>query len=143
MRNKIKYISNKPEKFTPSGHRNDPSLSEAANGIMDRPMFFMIRKLTRDEQFKVREMLELKDESDPSRGIKGSGDIAKFIWENCIVSAHNILVDEGDEIPVGHEIMTGKEKNALWDTEGMDIEMHEAILFARTNSVHSEVEAKN
>ncbi len=143
MRSKIKFISNKPEKFIPSGHRNDPTLNESAPDVKDRPMFFMIRKLTRDEQFKVREMLELKDESDPSRGIKGSGDIAKFIWENCIVSAHNILVDEGDEIAVGHDVMTGKEKNKLWDTEGMDIEMHEAILFARTHSMHTEVEAKN
>ncbi len=143
MRSKIKFISNKPEKFIPTVHRMDPSLLESNPEVKDRPMFFMIRKLTRDEQFKVREMLELKDEADPSKGIKGSGDIAKFIWENCIVSAHNILVDEGEEVAHGYEIMEGKQKNALWDTEGMDMEMHEAILFARTNSLHSEVEAKN
>jgi hypothetical protein len=143
MRSKIKYISNKPEKFIPTTHRMDPSLDESAPDVKDRPMYFMIRKLTRDEQFKVRELLELKDEADPSRGIKGSGDIAKFIWENCIVSAHNVLVDEGDEIAVGHDVMTGKDKNDLWNTEGMDFEMHEAILFARSNSSHSEVEAKN
>lgn len=143
MRNKIKYISMKPEKFIPTTMKDDATLDENAPDVINRPLFFYVRKLTRDEQFRVRELLELKDEADPAKGIKGSGDIAKFIWCNCVTSAHNVVVEELDGSINAQEIVTGKAKDNLWNTEGMDVEIHEAILFARNNSAHSEAEAKN
>jgi hypothetical protein len=102
----------------------------------------MVRKLTRDEQFKLREMLELKDETNPMKGVKGSGDIAKFIWENNVVEVRNVIVQEGDEVK-HYPSVVGKEKDALWNTQGMDLEMNEAIMFARNTSVFEEAEAKN
>lgn len=142
MRTKIKYISSKAEKFIPRAHLADTTLSENDGDIYNRPLVFWVRKLSRDEQFKVRELLELKDETDPAKGIKGSGDIAKFIWENCIVRVQNVIV-QGDEGVETFDVLEGAAKDALWNTEGMDIEMHEAIMFARMTSQHSEAEAKN
>lgn len=143
MRNRIKYISSKAEKFIPIAHAEDTTLKEDAAEIKDRPLIFWVRKLTRDEQFRVRELLELKDEADPAKGIKGSGDIAKFIWENCVISVQNVIIEEEDGNVVSFESLEGDAKNALWNTHGMDNEIQEAILFARAFSVHSEVEAKN
>lgn len=141
-RSAVKSISRMPEKFIPVSHRNDKDLSEDAPEIIKRPLIFYVRKLTRDEQFKVRELLEYKDDLKPEKGSKGLGDVLKFIWENNVVEVRNVVVQEGDGV-VTHEAMTGAAKNDLWDTEGMDVEMNEAILFARGISALDEVETKN
>lgn len=141
-RSAIKSISRAPEKFIPIKHRNDKDLSEDAPEIINRPLVFYVRKLSRDEQFKVRELLEYKDDLNPSKGSKGLGDVLKFIWENNVVEVRNVVIKEGDEV-VTHESLVGKSKNDLWNTEGMDEEINEAILFARGISLLDEVETKN
>lgn len=142
MRNKIKFISNNPEKFIPSSQANDTTLDENAPDIINRPLIFFVRKITRDGHFKIRELLEFKDELNPKRGLTGSGDVAKYIWENYVVEVRNVVISEGDEVKT-YESLVGEEKNKLWNTEGMDAEMTEAILFARSESYLSETEAKN
>jgi hypothetical protein len=141
-RNVIKSISRMPEKFIPSTHRNDPSLKEDNADILDRPLIFYVRKLTRDEQFKVRELLEYKDDLHPEKGSKGLGDVLKFIWENNVTEVRNVVIYEGGQV-VKHEGLAGAAKDALWNTEGMDVEINEAILFARGISSLEEAEVKN
>lgn len=141
-RSAIKSISRKPEKFIPSIHKNDSSLSEDNSDIMYRPLVFLVRKLSRDEQFRVRELLEYKDELRPEKGSKGLGDVLKFIWENNVVEVRNVVIQGADGIET-HESLVGKAKDDLWNTEGMDMEINEAILFARGISMLDEVETKN
>ncbi len=142
MRKTVKTISMTPEKFIPKSHLEDKDLNENDPDITKRPMIFFVRKLTRDEHFRVREILELKDELNPAKGVVGSGEVAKRIWENNIVEVRNVVIKEGDNV-AKYEALSGKAKNDLWDTEGMDEEMTEAIIFARTSSALDEAEAKN
>jgi hypothetical protein len=141
-RQPIKTISTNPVKFIPSNQKLDPSLTEEAANIADRPLVFFVKKITRDGHFKIRELLEFKDETNHKRGLTGSGDVAKYIWENYVVEVRNVVINEGDEVKT-YESLVGEEKNKLWNTEGMDAEMTEAILFARSESYLSETEAKN
>lgn len=141
-RSAIKTISRVPEKFIPSNHKEDKSLSEDAPNIMDRPLVFYVRKMSRDEQFKVRELIEFKDDLKPEKGLKGSGDVARYIWENNVTEVRNVVIKEGDEVKT-YESLAGQGKNDLWNTEGMDMEINEAILFARNISVLEDAEAKN
>lgn len=142
MRKVIKLITNKPEKFIPKTHSADTELSEDNTDIMKRPMVFMVRKLTRDEQFRIREMIDFKDNADPNKGIYGSGDVAKYIWQNCVTEVKNVVISENGELHT-YESVIGKQKDELWNTDGMDSEIAEAILFARLSSELSEAEAKN
>jgi hypothetical protein len=130
-RSAVKSISRVPEKLIPSSHASDPSLNEDAPDIKDR-----------DEQFKVRELIEFKDDLKPEKGLKGSGDVAKYIWENNVTEVRNVLIMENGN-PVTYESVVGQQKNDLWNTEGMDMEINEAILFARNISVLEDSEAKN
>jgi hypothetical protein len=142
MRKAIKMISSKPIKFIPKSHASDPTLKEDAADIMDRPMVMFIRKLTRDEQFHISEMIEPKDVLEPSKGVIGSGEAARFVWENCVTEVRNVVVNEAGEVSK-YESLTGKLKDDLWNTEGMDGEITEAIFFARSTSRLDEEEAKN
>lgn len=141
-RNAIKTISRQPEKFIPSEHKADKSLDENAPDIMDRPLVFYVRKMGRDEQFKVRELLELKDELKPEKGSRGLGQVLKFIWVNNITEVRNVVIQEADQV-AKYESLTGKAKDDLWDTEGMDREILEATMFSRGISVLEEPEVKN
>lgn len=141
-RSAVKSISRVPEKFIPSNHASDPDLKEDAPNIKDRPLVFYVRKMSRDEQFKVRELIEFKDDLKPEKGLKGSGDVAKYIWENNVTEVRNVLISENGN-PVTYESVVGQQKNDLWNTEGMDMEINEAILFARNISVLEDAEAKN
>jgi hypothetical protein len=141
-RSAVKSISRVPEKLIPSSHASDPSLNEDAPDIKDRPLVFYVRKMSRDEQFKVRELIEFKDDLKPEKGLKGSGDVAKYIWENNVTEVRNVLIMENGN-PVTYESVVGQQKNDLWNTEGMDMEINEAILFARNISVLEDSEAKN
>lgn len=141
-RSAVKSISRVPEKFIPSNHKADADLKEDAPDIKDRPLVFYVRKMSRDEQFKVRELIEFKDDLKPEKGLKGSGDVAKYIWENNVTEVRNVLIQEANG-PVTYESVVGQQKNDLWNTEGMDMEINEAILFARNISVLEDAEAKN
>lgn len=141
-RSAIKTISRVPEKFIPSKHKADPDLSEDAPNIKDRPLVFYVRKMSRDEQFRVRELIEFKDDSKPEKGFLGTGDLARYIWENNVTEVRNVLIMENGN-PVTYESVAGQQKNDLWNTEGMEDEITEAIIFARGISALEEVEAKN
>lgn len=141
-RQPIKTISVTPEKLIPKSHLADKTLREDAPDIKDRPLVFYVRKMSRDEHFKVREMLELKDDLKPEKGIIGSGNVAKYIWETNVTEVRNVVVEEAGNVAT-FESLTGKAKDDLWNTEGMDSEIGEAILFARTTSQLDEAEAKN
>lgn len=141
-RQAIKTISSAPEKFIPRSHREDKDLSENAPEIINRPMVFYVRKLSRDERFRIQEMIELKDQLMPEKGILGAGEVAKLIWENNIIEVRNVVKKEGDEVKT-YESLAGPQKDALWNTQGMDDEMAEAIMYARSTSQLDESEAKN
>lgn len=141
-RNKVKSISTSPVKFIPTTHASDKSLDENAADIINRPLVFMVKKMSRDDHFKVRELLEFKDDLKPEKGLRGAGDVAKFIWENNILEVRNVVIQENGAT-ITHEFATDAVKNSLWDTEGMDAEINEAIIFAREASILSEPEVKN
>lgn len=141
-RQAIKTISAMPEKFIPDSHKQDKDLSETAVDIINRPLVFYVRKMSRDERFKIQEMIELKDFDHPDKGVIGSGDVAKYIWENNITEVRNVVIKEGEEVKT-YESLAGESKNQLWNTSGMDAEMAEAIMYARTISQLDDQEAKN
>lgn len=142
VRQVIKSISSNPVKFIPKLHAEDTTLNEANAEIKARPLVFMVKKITRDGHFRIREMLEFKDDMNPKKGVIGSGDVAKYIWENYVLEVRNVVIQDGDEVKT-YESLVGEEKNKLWNTEGMDAEITEAILFARSESFLESNEVKN
>lgn len=141
-RTAVKMISRTPEKFIPPTHKEDADLDEANADISKRPLVFMVRKMSRDEQFKMRDILEFKDDLDMTKGVKNSGELAKFIWETNVIEVRNVVVHEADGVKT-YPVLSGKAKDDLWETQGMELEMNEAIIFARNISTMDDVEAKN
>lgn len=143
MRQTIKTISSKPIKFIPKKYAEDPTLREDAENILERPLIAMVRKISRDEEYAIREFLTLKDPSNPEKGLTGVGSVVKYIFENNVLELHNVAYeDEGGEV-VMKDVVKGAEKNALFNSYGMDGDIDEIVFHVRKISSLDEAEAKN
>ena len=128
----IKTVTNEAEEFIPESMKD---LDPAATVIADVPMIFVGKRTNRDQQWLLQDMIELKDPSNPDRGIKNMGIAFKYMWQNLISEVRNVI-EPGDSFK-------GAEKDALWDTsEGMDEEITEAITHFYTRSKLDESEVK-
>jgi len=133
-RQRLKTVSNKPEEFIPKAHLE---YKKDAEKIEDRPLIFVGRCLNRDEDWVVRDIIELKDSKDTSKGVKGMGEAYKYMWENLITEVKNVMAEDGD-----HDSLTGEKKDALWYSEGMEEEINEAITHFYTKGKLSDEEVK-
>ncbi len=137
MRQFVKTISTKPEKFIPPSHAEDSSLSEGAPDIADRPLVVYWKKLTREDRYNLSSLVESKVVDNES-SVKNLGTVARYIWDNCVTEVQNVLL--GDE---ALESVKGEEKNRLFNTSGMDVEIAETIRHVQENSSFTDSEAKN
>ena len=137
-RNKVKKASNAVVEFIPSKYKNDPDLSVNAPEIENRPLIIGIRPMTRDQKFEIGDMVEVKDFKVPEKGIKGTGDVIKYLFTNNVVYFKNVLIDDKQI-----EILEGKEKDELWDAIGIEDDILEAVTEVRNLSELNEEESKN
>ncbi len=141
MRQALKNINIGPTKFVPKSHAEDQTLSETAKDIKDRPLVFMVRKLTREDRLNIQGLVETDERKKGGEGkivAINIGTVARYIWENCVIEAKNVLLEE-DEF----ESLKGTEKNRLFDTEGIDLEIMEAVGHVQEISSLAEAEVKN
>lgn len=141
MRKVIKTVLVGPEKFIPKIHAEDASLSEDNKDIKDRPMVFMVKKMTREDRLNLQSLIETE-----AREINGKtqlvplnfGTIARYLWENCVLEVRNVLTKEGE-----FESVIGQEKDQLFNTEGIDVEIVDCLDHIQKISSLSEEESKN
>lgn len=134
MRQVLKTVDTKPMKFIPT---QDASLKEDASAIKDRPMVVMHRKLTREDRLNMRGLVELDDRDGQTVAVN-IGSVARYIWENCVLEVLNVLTDAGE-----FERVSGRQKDVLFNTDGIDVEIMETIRHIQDVSSFSEAEAKN
>lgn len=138
-----KTISMVAEKFIPSSHASNASLHEGAGNIYDRPLVIWWRRLTREERINLSGLIDAVEvvattEEEEKRRILNLGTLARYVWDNCITKVENVLID--DE---AFESLEGVEKNRLFNTNGMDAEISEAIQKVQSESVFRDTEVKN
>lgn len=135
-RSVYKTVSNNVVEFTPKAMREDPALSADAQNIEDRPLVAGVRKMTREERLNLQGILENKvvGENTVTTNI---GTALRFIWKTCVIYVKNVLLDKEklDEV-------RGAQKDALFDTEGIEGEISEIIQFIQEISSLNEQEAK-
>ena len=139
MRKAIKTISSDLIKFIPKAHAEDKALSETAKELKDRPLVFMVRKMTREHRFNLGSLLDIRKASgQDSLTVGNLGTASRYIWESCVVSVKNVLTDEGE-----FEEVKGDQKNALFNTTGIDNEITECVKHIQDISTLDEAETKN
>lgn len=134
MRQALKTVDNKPQKFIPT---QDPELKEDAKEIKDRPLVVMFRKLTREDRLNIRGLVQI-EERDGGVAATNIGTVSRYVWEHCVVEVLNLVTDTGDL-----ESVKGKQKDALFNTPGIDNEVFETVRHIQDVSSFSEDEAKN
>jgi hypothetical protein len=134
MRQVLKTVDSKPLKFVPT---QDPELKEDAKEIKDRPLVVMHRKLTREDRLNMRGLLDIEERNG---GVVATniGSVSRYVWEHCVIEVLNVLSDAGE-----FESVKGKQKDALFNTEGIDSEVFETVKHIQDVSSFSEDEAKN
>lgn len=137
MRQVIKTVSNKPVEFIPTSQKEDATLSKDAPEIKNRPLIFMVRKLTREDRFNLQSLAEI-NEKNGEINVSNMGTVAKYIWDNCVVEVLNLMSDIGE-----FDSAKGKIKNSLFSAEGLEQDVAEVIKFIQDSSSFTEEEAKN
>lgn len=137
MRTVLKDVKIGPIEFIPSNHAEDQSLSKTAKEIKDRPLIFMVRKMTREDRYNIRGLLqtEVRGEENVATNI---GSVSRYIWNSCVLEVKNVLLDSGE-----FESLKGRAKDELFNTEGIDQEIMECVKHIQEISSLNEVEAKN
>jgi len=130
----IKKVVNEPQEFIASTHKD---LDRDSKDIKDRPIIFVGKRMTRDQQWDSRDLIELKDPKNTDKGVNGLGKVLKYCWENLIIEVKNV-VEPGDSFK-------GEEKNALWEYEGMEAEAAEAAthFYSLSNLTDEEVKTSD
>ena len=148
-RQPIKTVSNEPVEFIPTEHKD---LLPDAGKMLDRPMIFVGRKITRDQKYTLQEQTDVEypegvdvskvDQKEYKDQIKitGKGKAFKYVWDNCITMVKNVVLEEDGKV---EEIEECTDLARLWNTEGNDSELFQAINFFMKTSELEEEEAKN
>ncbi len=137
MRQPLKDLSIGPVEFIPKSHAEDQSLSKTAKEIKDRPLVLMVRKMTREDRYNIRGLLQTETRGNEAVAVN-IGSVSRYIWNSCVVEAKNVLLESGE-----YESLKGRAKDELFDTEGIDGEIMECIRHIQEISSLNEVEAKN
>ncbi len=136
-RSSLKTLSITPVEFIPLFHKEDADLSKDAKEIENRPLIFIVRKLTREDRFNIRGLAEVASKDEIDR-VTNMGSIFRYIFEHCVLEVKNVLL-EAEKL----ESVKGDKKNSLFNTEGIDLEIAECIAFIQEISSLTETEAKN
>ncbi len=134
MRKQIKTVSSKAQKFIPKGHED---FDENAKDIHDRPMIIMGRPMNREDRYNISSLMETKKVGEEA-SVSNLGTVARYLWNHCILSVHNVMKDEGN-----FEIVKGAEKDQIFDAQGCEDEVAQAIAWVQEISRLNEDEAKN
>lgn len=134
MRQAIKTVSSKAQKFIPSTHK---SFDEGAKEIKDRPLIIMGKPMNREDRYNLQSLIEVKGVED-GRYVSNLGTVSRYIWNNCAVEVLNVVAEEGDK-----ESVKGYEKDRLFDARGLETEVAEFIRWVQDISRLDETEAKN
>ena len=59
-----KTVSTSLVEFIPTKHKDDPDLSKTAKDIKDRPLIFMVRKLTREDRLNLRSLTSFEKRTE-------------------------------------------------------------------------------
>jgi hypothetical protein len=137
MRKVLKDIKIGPVEFIPSNHAEDQSLSKTAKEIKDRPLVIVVRKMTREDRYNIRGLLQTENRNNEDVAIN-IGSVSRYIWNTCVLEVKNVLLDSGE-----FESLKGRAKDELFDTEGIDSEIMECVRHVQEISSLNEVEAKN
>ncbi len=137
MRQALKNIEIGPVEFIPKAMLEDQSLTRTAKAIKDRPLIFMVRKMTREDRYNIRGLLQTETRGSDEVAIN-IGSVSRYIWNKCVVEAMNVLVGDGE-----FESLKGRAKDELFDTEGIDAEIMECIRYIQEISSLNESEVKN
>ena len=137
MRSILKDIKIGPVEFIPSNHAEDQSLSKTAKEIKDRPLVIMVRKMTREDRYNIRGLLQTESRNQEEVAVN-IGTVSRYIWNNCVLEVKNVLMDSGE-----FESLKGQPKDVLFATEGIDSEIMECVRYIQEISSLNEVEAKN
>ena len=150
-RTPIKMVSNEPIEFIPEEYKD---LDPKAEKIADRPLVFVGKRMTRDQKFALQELMKFKypegvtfdtpEEFQKAVEITGRGDAYKYIWDHCITEIKNVLLlDPKDNKVVEYDVLKGKDRDKLWNTEGEDANILQAVAFFMDTSKFTEEESKN
>jgi hypothetical protein len=137
MRSVLKDVKIGPVEFIPSNHAEDQSLSKTAKEIKDRPLVIVVKKMTREDRYNIRGLLQTENRNHEDVAIN-IGSVSRYIWNSCVLEVKNVLLDSGE-----FESLKGRAKDELFDTEGIDAEIMECVRHIQEISSLNEVEAKN
>jgi hypothetical protein len=137
MRSVLKDIKIGPVEFVPSNHASDQSLTKTAKEIKDRPLVMLVRKMTREDRYNIRGLLQTESRNNEEVAIN-IGSVSRYLWNTCVLEVKNVLLASGE-----FESLKGRAKDELFDTEGIDAEIMECIRYVQEISSLNEVEAKN
>jgi hypothetical protein len=137
MRQALKNIEIGPVEFIPKAMAEDQSLSKTAKEIKNRPLVIMVRKMTREDRYNIRGLLQTETRGNDEVAVN-IGSVSRYIWNKCVVEVLNVLLGEGE-----FESLKGRLKDELFDTEGIDGEIMECIRFIQDISSLNESEVKN
>ena len=142
-RKAVKTVSNEPTEFIPEMYKD---LDRNAPKMEDRPLIFVGVKTNRDHSWALQDHIELKDSSNPDKGVKGMGEAYKYLWKNIILEVKNHVTEvNGKQVEL--ESVTGDDKNKLWFIEDDDFSacVTEAIthFYAASKLEESEVKTSD
>jgi len=135
-RKTIKTISNKELKFIPDDMKD---LDENAEKMEDRPTIVYGKKMTNDQRWEMKELMGGMNKYNTM--IEGTGEALKYVWCNCVTKVCNVIIVE-DDVETEVNELVGKDKDQLWDNEGMEDVLYGAVAFLQTESELNDEEVK-
>ena len=147
-RQSIKTINNGEIEFVPSKYKD---MDRKAESIYERPLIFMVKRLKREQRYELealtsirfnvdRESIDVKNLKAGEVTILGQGDATKYIWDNCVSKALNVIINENGE-DKSYEVYDNCKD--LWNSFGLDDDISETVKFIIDQSKLTEEEAKN
>jgi len=135
-RKAIKTISNEELKYIPEDMKE---YKEDAKEIKDRPLIVYGRKLTNNQKWQMKSYMGKLNKHETY--VEGTGEALEYIWLNCVTRVCNVMMEvDGEEVHLDE--VKGKDKDALWNSEGMELAIYGAVAFLQGSSELDEEEVK-
>jgi len=135
-RKAIKTISNEELKYIPEDMQE---YKEDAPLMVDRPLIIYGRKLTNNQKWQMKALMGKMNKYETY--VEGTGEALEYIWNNCATRVCNVIAEVDGKVTEIEEV-SGKDKDALWNTEGMELALYGAVAFFQSSSELDEEEVK-
>lgn len=148
-RKALKTLSSSTIDFIPKEYED---MEVNAEDIYERPLIFVGKRMTRDQRFEFQECMKVEypEGIDVSKltqedlakisDVSGKSKAYKYVWENCIIQFKNVILEiEGKD--EAFDVYT--DKDMIWNAEGLNSEIIQAIAYFISESSFSEDESKN